>query len=166
MNTKTKNIIALTAVISTLTLSGCVSTNASKTGGSDYRTAETRKAGEVQYGTLMNVRTVSIRENEGNEARNAGSLGSGGAILGGTVGSGMGDSGSAKGALLGMLVGAVAGAVTSNTIGEVEGWEMDVQLPDSKIIVVVQAKKENEQFNTGMKVRVVKYGDVFRVTAI
>lgn len=166
MKTTTKNIITIAAMVSTLSLAGCVTTNASKTGGSDYRTAETRKAGEVQYGTLMNVRTVSIRENERAEAANNRSVGSGGAILGGALGSGMGDSGSAKGALLGMLIGAVAGAVTSDKMGEVEGWEMDVQLPDGKIIVVVQAKKENETFTNGMKVRVVKYGETFRVTAV
>jgi outer membrane lipoprotein SlyB len=166
MKQHSKNVILATAMLASITLSGCVTTNASKTGGSDYRTAETRKAGEVQYGTLMNVRTVSIRENENVENRNASSLGSGGAILGGTLGSGLGDSGSAKGALFGLLAGAIAGAVTANAVGEVEGWEVDVQLPDGKIIVVVQAKKEGETFTSGMKVRVVKYGDVYRVTAV
>ena len=166
MKTAIQTTLLATSIISTLALSGCVTTNASKTGGSDYRTAVTRKAGEVQYGTLVNVRTVAIRENESVENRNAGSLGSGGAILGGTLGSGLGDSGSAKGALLGLLVGAVAGAVTANSMGEVEGWEVDVQLPDGKMIVVVQAKKDNEQFTAGMKVRVVKYGDVYRVTPV
>ncbi|MCH9742403.1 MAG: hypothetical protein K0U21_04235 [Proteobacteria bacterium] len=166
MQTTPKRIITISAIITSLTLSGCVTTNASKTGGSDYRTAETRKAGEVQYGTLINVRTVSIRENEGAEAANNRSVGTGGAILGGTLGSGMGDSGSAKGALIGMLVGAVAGAVTSNSVSEVDGWEIDVQLADGKTIVVVQAKKENENFTNGMKVRVVKYGETYRVTPV
>jgi outer membrane lipoprotein SlyB len=164
MKLLTKTTIVSLAIVATM-LSGCVTTNASKTGGSDYRTAETRKAGEVKYGTLMNVRTVSIRENEGVENRNARSLGAGGAILGGTLGSGLGDGG-VQGALLGVLAGAVAGAVASNSIGEVEGWEVDVQLPDGKIIVVVQAKKDNEQFAAGMKVRVVKYGNILRVSPL
>lgn len=59
--------------------------------------------------------------------------GSGGALLGG-------NSNGLNGALIGGLIGAVAGAVASNAISETEDWEMDVQLPDGKIIVVVQAK--------------------------
>lgn len=143
-------------------MSGCMSTNASKTGGSDYRTAETRKAGEVQYGQIVGLRTVTIRENEGAEARNAGAMGSGGALLGGVVG---GNSNGLNGALIGGLIGAVAGAVASNAIGETEGWEMDVRLPDGKIIVVVQAKNEKESFSKGQNVRVVKYGDTYRVSS-
>ncbi len=156
---KLATVVLTAAVISVL--SGCMATNASKTGGSDYRTGEVRKAGEVQYGTLMGVRTVTIRENEGTEARNAGSLGTGGALLGGTIG---GNSNGLNGAIIGGLIGAVAGAMASDKLGEVEGYEMDVQLPDGKVIVVVQAKKEGENFSSGMKVRVVKYGDTYRVT--
>lgn len=104
---------------------------------------------------------MTIRENEGAEARNAGAMGSGGALLGGVVG---GNSNGLNGMLLGGLIGAVAGAVASDKMGEVDGWEIDVQLPDGKIIVVVQAKKEGETFASGMKVRVVKYGDTYRVS--
>lgn len=158
-----KKAILAGAVAVTLTtvLSGCMATNASKTGGSDYRTAETRKAGEVQYGVVAGVRSITIRENEGAEARNAGAMGSGGALLGGVVG---GNSNGLNGAIIGGLIGAVAGAVASNSIGEVDGWEIDVQMPDGKIIVVVQAKKEGETFASGMKVRVVKYGETYRVS--
>lgn len=157
-----KKTVSLALTLAALTgLSGCVATNASKTGSSDYRTGEVRKAGEIQYGTLMGVRTVTIRENEGAEARNAGSMGTGGALLGGTIG---GNSNGLNGAIIGGLIGAVAGAMVSDKLGEVEGLEMDVQLPDGKVIVVVQTKKEGENFQLGMKVRVVKYGETYRVT--
>lgn len=156
-----RKTLIIGSLITTSLLSGCMATNATKTGGSDYRTAETRKAGEVQYGVIAGVRSVTIRENEGAEARNAGAMGSGGALLGGVVG---GNSNGLNGMLIGGLIGAVAGAVASDKMGEVDGWEVDVQLPDGKIIVVVQAKKEGENFASGMKVRVVKYGDTYRVS--
>lgn len=157
--------IAITFLASSITLTGCVTTNASKTGGNDYRAAETRKAGEVIYGTLLGVRSVIIRENEGADNANGRSLGTGGALAGATIGSGLGDSGNAKGAIFGALIGAVVGAVANNSsLTETEGWELDVQTPDGRVIVVVQAKKENESYTPGMKVRVVKYGDTFRVT--
>ena len=158
---KTSLLLAVTASVGVATLSGCMATNASKTSGSAYRTAETRKAGEVQYGVVAGVRTVTIRENEGTAAHNAHAMGSGGAVLGGVMG---GNSNGLNGMLLGGLIGAVAGSLASDKLGEVEGWEVDVQLPDGKIIVVVQAKKEGETFASGMKVRVVKYGDTYRIS--
>lgn len=158
---KTSLLLVGAISVGVTTLSGCIATNASKTGGSDYRTAETRKAGEVQYGVIAGVRTVTIRENEGTAGHNAHTMGSGGAVLGGVMG---GNSNGLNGALLGGLIGAVAGSLASDKLGEVEGWEVDVQLPDGKIIVVVQAKKEGETFASGMKVRVVKYGDTYRIS--
>jgi outer membrane lipoprotein SlyB len=159
-----KVIVLSATLLSTALLSGCMQSNAARTTGNDYRTSEVRQAGEVQYGKLMNVRTVRINENHQDSQMNSTGIGTGGAVLGGVIGNNMGGN---NGMLIGGLLGAAAGALASNaTVGETDGWEMDIQLSSGQVIVVVQAKAQTDNFVTGMQVRVVRYGNTYRVSAL
>ncbi len=149
----------LAVIISSTALTGCVTSNASKTTGNDYRTSEVRQAGEVFYGELLQIRNVTIHENERTQDRNQSQLGAGGALVGGVIG---GNSNGLNGMIIGGLIGAAAGAMASGALSETPGYEMDIRLPNGQVIVVTQAKKEGEVF--GSRVRVVKYGNTYRVT--
>jgi outer membrane lipoprotein SlyB len=156
--TRTLSLALLLA--STSLISGCSTTQADKTGGSDYTAGEARTVGHVMYGTITHLRSVTIRENPRDAQRRAEQLGSAGSTIGAIAGM---KSDSTAGIIIGSLVGAFAGTALAEDSQEFPAWELDIEM-HGETLVIVQAKNEKDHFTVGMPVRVVQMGSLYRVT--
>ena len=121
---------------------------APKQGQDIYRAGEVGVSRAIEFGTVLNVRDVTIAaENRGN-----------GALLGAGVGGGSsGYVGDGSGQTWAVVGGAIAGAVIGNMIeenlGEKNGYEYTLEMLDGDVKTIVQEKVEGEKvFKPGDKV--------------
>lgn len=139
---------ALVAAVPAFFGSGC----ASSTSGNVYSRETTRRAQEVQTGTVQSVDAVEIQGERSGVGAVAG--GAAGGVAGSTIGRG---SGSTLAAVGGALAGAAAGAFAEEEITGAKGQEITVQLESGKTIVVVQ--EADTEFQPGDRVRVITAPD-------
>ena len=142
--------LALVAVtlLGSASVVGCAGYAAS---GQSYPQQATRTVYQVEYGNVIDARTVEI---EGSPSI----IGLwGGASVGRAIGGGGGDEGATQAVLeaLGTVAGAVAGRAIEKNVTSEEGLEITVELDSSDIIAVVQSR--DEEFAPGDRVRVL-YG--------
>ena len=127
-------------------LGGC----ASNYSGTQYAGhSETRQAQTVQYGHVVSVQDVMIEENQN------GTLGAiGGGVAGGVLGSLIGHGrGSVVASVGGAMLGAGAGYLAEKSLGKQRGYEITVELDNTKEhISVVQGA--DISFAEGERVRV------------
>lgn len=144
---------ALVAVMA-FTSTACVS----NLKGDTYSRDEARRAQEVNYGTVQNVRLVVIEGTKSNVGTAAGG------VIGGIAGSTVGDgTGSALGTAVGAVIGGLFGAAAEEGMTRQQGVEVTVQMEDGRLLAVVQGQSE-ENFVVGERVRVIgSYGNL-RVT--
>lgn len=153
---KMKNVAVLVIALSTLTLTGCLSTSS----GNVYRASEVKTAQRVTYGTVVSTRPVQIAADSG--MLNVGSVS--GAVLGGLAGNTIGGG---SGRLLttagGVLLGGLAGNAIDQGVRKEEGVEIVVKVDGTgENIAVVQSA--DTFFSIGQRVRLVGSGKDLRVT--
>lgn len=149
-----KQVVAITAVVLALGLSGC----ASRQTGDVYTRGEARQPATVQYGTIVALRPVTI---EGTKSPIGGAAGSiAGGIAGSTVGGGRG---SAISAVIGAVAGGLLGSMAEEGITRASGVEIIVRLSGGGDRAYVQELQANERFNVGDQVRILSTGSNSRV---
>lgn len=127
-----------------LALTGCKE----RPGQNDYSEAEAGMSRSVQFGTVLNVREVTIHD------KNTGT----GALVGGAAGAGAGSAigqGSGKGwAIIGTAIaGAIIGSVAEDSVNQHQGLEYVVQLQSGEVKTIVQEVGEGDViFAAGDKV--------------
>ncbi len=144
--------------LAVLTLAGC--TNSSIYSGDVYTGNQAKTVREVSYGTVMNVRPVTIQAEESG-------LGSiSGAVLGGVLGNSVGGG---KGRNITTAVGAIAGGMAGSKAGqkmaEVQAVELEIKTDEGKTIAVVQ-KQDISIFRPGQRVRMVGSGSSMNVSPL
>ncbi|MFM2319094.1 MAG: hypothetical protein RLZZ215_1715 [Pseudomonadota bacterium] len=112
-----------------------------------YSTTQAGTLQEVQFGTVVAVRSVSIQQNSSETGQVAGG------IIGGVAGS---DLGQGKGQVVGSVAGAVAGGAIGSLIDratEVKpGLEITVKLQNDKIVALAQIADEIFQVGDSVKI--------------
>lgn len=122
-----------------------------------YTTAQAGTLQEVQFGTVVAVRNITIQQNSSETGELAGGII--GAVAGSEVGKGKGQ-----------IVGGVAGAVAGGAIGSIidrnvqarAGLEITVRLQDGRTVAVAQVA--DQSFNIGDDVRIISQNGKARVT--
>ncbi len=124
----------------------------------DYGNAETRRAGEVEYGVVTNSREVSI------QGETSGVGASVGGVLGALAGSrlGGGDARYAVGLLSG-AAGAMLGRGAESIYQRSQGTEVSVMSDSGSHIAVVQPKVDD--FYVGQRVRIIRMPSSVRVVS-
>ena len=143
----------LLAVVATLTLAGCVSSNS----GSVYSRDEARREATIREGVVDSVRSVTLEGTKSPIGTLAG--GAVGGIAGSNIGGG---SGQAVGAILGAIAGGMVGSAAEEGITRKAGYEITVRLNNGELRSIVQ--EADEEFRVGERVRLVSQGGVTRVT--
>ncbi len=144
--------------LAVLTLAGC--TNSGVYSGDVYTGNQAKTVREVSYGTVLNVRPVTIQAEESG-------LGTiSGAVLGGVVGNSVGGG---RGRNITTAVGAIAGGMAGNKAGqklaEVHAVELEIKTDEGKTIAVVQ-KQDVSMFRAGQRVRMVGSGRSMNVSPL
>ncbi|WP_051246248.1 glycine zipper domain-containing protein [Thioalkalivibrio sp. ALE19] len=148
------------AIITTAFLVGCANT---PVGSGDYGVNQTRSAGSVETGKVVDIREVTIRE----DSRTAfGSRGGVGAAAGAAAGALLGDNvGSGRGRQVARTVGAGAGAVAGSHVdrelASQSGLEIEVRKSNGRHVVVTQG--DDQDFHVGQHVRLIEHGRTYRV---
>ncbi|MBY0572610.1 MAG: glycine zipper 2TM domain-containing protein [Undibacterium sp.] len=147
------SLIAL-AIVSTWTLSACVSTSNS---GSVYRPYQTQNEMTVRLGVVDSVREVSIEKGH----NGVGTLT--GAALGGLAGSSLGGGrGSTATGIVGALVGGIVGSNVEANATQRRGLEITVRLDSGELKAITQ--EADEAFRPGDRVRLLSDRRTTRVT--
>lgn len=138
-----------------LLLAGCASSLDDKT----YSRGEAKRVHTIEFGTLEAINSVTIEGDRGNLSRFAG------AVVGGIAGSSIG---SGKGSQLGASIGAIAGSIAGGEVEEratrAAGLELTVRKDNGELISVVQEAVDDERFEIGQRVKLVRSRDGVRVT--
>lgn len=136
-------------------LAGCASSLDDQT----YSRDEARKVQTVEFGTLEGINTVTLEGDSGGLSKFAG------AIVGGIAGSTLGGG---KGQSLTTAAGAIAGSVAGGAVEEkatrAKGLELTVRMDSGQLISVVQEASDEERFDIGGRVRLLRSGGNVRVT--
>ncbi|MBT8135700.1 MAG: hypothetical protein KJO54_01670 [Gammaproteobacteria bacterium] len=136
-------------------LSGCLA----RLTGDHYGRHEARVPQQVTYGTIEELRLVSI---EGTKSRIGPLIG---AIIGGTAFEEVGDGRGRKVMkVVGASVGGVAGAAVEEGVTRRKGVEITVTLRDGDTIAVVQEIDPKTDFRVGDSVRVLFLDGYARIT--
>ena len=142
MNKKFNLTLIATIILGTLCLTGCDDFS-----GNQYSATQVKSVSNVSYGTIVGIREVKARINQGNIGGAAGTLG--GAVLGGVVGHALG--GGAKtsiGAGIGSITGMVAGYAIGNRNVKVK--EYTIRADNGNIVAITQ--KEPPVLSVGQRV--------------
>lgn len=132
-------------LLATLTLAACASSRA----GNVYSRDEARQPLAVSYGTVLEVKPVTI---EGTKSPVGAIMGgAAGAALGNTIGGGTGRTAAT---VLGGIVGVLAGSALEEGVTQKEGLEIVVELDDGQIVAVVQ--EADDVYRVGDRVRLLK----------
>lgn len=136
-------------------LAGCASTLDDQT----YSRDEARRVQTIEFGTLEALDSVTL------EGERSGISNVAGAVVGGIAGSTVGGG---KGAQLTSVLGAIAGSVAGESIQEratrAPGLQLTVRLDTGGLISVVQEASDEERFEIGQRVRIVRSGGEVRVS--
>lgn len=126
------------------------------TSGGEYRRDAALQSGEVDEGTIIQVRKVILQSTA--FARNAGTAAGGaiGAAAGASLGKG---NGKLPRAILGGVIGAGVGMATGEALSERVSGEIVLQMDNGKKMYIVQ--EDGLQFQKGERVLVLKSGGVW-----
>lgn len=138
-----------------LMLAGCASSLDDKT----YSRDEAKRVHTIEFGTLEEINNVTIEGDRNNLSKVAGAIVGG--IAGSTVGKGTGRQ---LGTALGAIVGGVAGGEVEERATRAKGLELTVRKDSGEIISVVQGAVEEERFEIGQRVKLIRSSDGVRVT--
>lgn len=136
-------------IVLAMFLASCATPTSSNT----YTTEQAGTLHEVQFGTVVSVRPVMIREDGSETGKVAGG------VIGGVAGSEIGEG-------KGQIVGSVAGAVIGGTVGMVvdkslqskQGVEITVRLEEGKLVALAQLADEPFQIGDPVKILTAKNG--------
>ncbi|MBR1944449.1 MAG: glycine zipper 2TM domain-containing protein [Alphaproteobacteria bacterium] len=130
MNIKSNVTLIVSLIIGSLMFTGCDDFS-----GDQYSAAQVKSVSNVSYGTIVGIRSVKARVNQGTTGGAAGTLGGG--VLGGVVGNALGGS---KGTLIGAGIGALGGAAAGYAIGNrnVNVKEYTIQVDNGNTIAITQ----------------------------
>lgn len=144
------NILAIFALLTLVaTLPACAPPS---TSGQVYSREQARISHQVFFGTVLEVRAVTI------EGTQSGVGAVAGGILGGIAGSGIGGgTGRRLATATGAIAGAAAGSAVEKGATTVQGVELTVELDNGEIIAVVQ--ESDVPFYDGDRVRVLRSRD-------
>lgn len=153
----TANIVKKLSVIflPLFVLAGCASSLDDKT----YSRDEAKRVHTIEFGTLEEINSVLIEGDRNNISKFAGAVVGG--IAGSTVGSGTGRQ---LGTALGAIAGSVAGGEVEERATRAKGLELTVRKDSGEIISVVQEAVEEERFEIGQRVKLIRSRDGIRVT--
>lgn len=136
-------------------LAGCASSLDDKT----YSRSEAKRVHTIEFGTIEAINNVKIEGERSNLSKFAGAIVGG--IAGSTVGSGTGRQ---LGTAVGAIAGSVAGGEAEELATRAKGLEFTVRKDNGDLISVVQAAVEEERFEIGQRVKLVRSSDGVRVT--
>lgn len=149
-----KNILFLTLVVGTLTISGCA---VQPDSANVYQSRQTMGEQSVRMGVIESLRNVVIDSGRSG----VGTLG--GAALGGLAGSTVGQgNGSIAAAIGGAIAGGLIGQHVEQNMNNRPGLEITVRLDNGALTAITQSA--DEQFNVGDRVRLLSDGRSTRVT--
>ncbi len=148
LNNKITIPTIIAAVAVALILTGCVQSHS----GQVYSQGQAQKSMHVYYGTIIELREVTI------EGSNSGA----GAVIGGVAGGVVGSTiGSGRGRTLatvgGALAGLAAGSAVEKKAGTKKAIEFTVELDDGRVMAVVQ--EDGAYYRIGDRVRLLQGGD-------
>lgn len=157
MNTKTHHYQILMGLIALLILGGCANNSLT---GDTYSREDARKVQTVEFGEVMSVRPVII---EGDREGIVGNLG--GTLIGGIAGSAVGDGrGRAISTVIGSAIGGIAGQAAEEKATRKQGQEIQIRKDNGTVISVVQEVKDQQFFQAGDRVRLLKVNGLTRVS--
>ena len=134
---------ACTLLLPAALLAGCTNAPASNT----YTTAQAGSLQEVQYGTIVSVRNVMIKEDSAETGKLAGG------VIGGVAGSDLGlGKGQIVGGVAGAVIGSTVGMVVDSTVQAKPGVELTIKLEDGKTVALAQLA--DEPFRLGEQVKI------------
>jgi outer membrane lipoprotein SlyB len=139
---------AITVIAAALLLTGCVQSHS----GQVYSQDQAQRSMHVYYGTIIELREVTIEGSSSGAGAVIGGIAGG--VLGSTIGSGRGRTLAAVG---GALAGAAGGAVVEKGAGTKQAVEFTVELDDGRIMAVVQ--EDGAYYRIGDRVRLLQGGD-------
>jgi len=145
---KSAILISVVAISAALLLCGCVQSRS----GQVYSQGQAQRSMHVYYGTIIELREVTI---EGTNSGAGAVLGGiAGGVLGSTIGSGRGRTLATVG---GALAGAAGGAAIEKGSGTRSAIEFTVELDDGRIMAIVQ--EDGAYYRIGDRVRLLQGGD-------
>jgi outer membrane lipoprotein SlyB len=148
--TAKNNILAILALFTfVVALPGCAPPS---TSGQVYSRDQARISHQVFFGTVLEVRPVTI------EGTQSGAGAVAGGLLGGIAGSGIGGgTGRGLATVTGAIVGATAGSAVEKSATTVQGVEVTVELDNGELVAIVQ--QADVSFLDGDRVRVLRSQD-------
>ena len=144
MNKKFNLTLIASIIFGALCLTGCDDFS-----GDQYSATQVKSVSNVSYGTIVGIREVKARVNQGNAGGTAGTLGGG--VLGGVVGHALG--GGAKTAI-GAGIGALGGMAAGYAIGNrnVKVKEYTIRADNGNTVAITQ--KEPPVLSVGQRVAI------------
>ena len=146
---KLKSVVVYSMMSSMLFAAGC----ADNYSGDTYASNRSGIVQNVSYGTVTNIRQVTIQDDSSNMPIGAVAGAVVGGILGHSVGGGTGKQLATVG---GVVAGGLAGNAIQNQTGKTTGVEVEIRLDNGQTIAVVQ--KMDPNFQIGSRVRLVDAG--------
>ena len=146
---KLKSVVVYSMMSSMLFAAGC----ADNYSGDTYASNRSGIVQNVSYGTVTNIRQVTIQDDSSNMPIGAVAGAVVGGILGHSVGGGTGKQLATVG---GVVAGGLAGNAIQNQTGKTTGMEVEIRLDNGQTIAVVQ--KMDPNFQIGSRVRLVDAG--------
>ena len=137
------------AMLGTLLLtSGCTTSQS----GQVYSQGQAQKSLSVYYGTIIELREVTIEGSSSGAGTVIGGIAGG--VAGSTIGSGRGRTLAALG---GALAGAAAGSAVEKKSGTKAAMEFTIELDNGRLMAVVQ--EQDGYYRVGDRVRLLQGGD-------
>ncbi|NRP10047.1 MULTISPECIES: glycine zipper 2TM domain-containing protein [unclassified Marinobacterium] len=147
----------LIGAVAAVALTGCMQQNLQ---GTAYTAADARQVQTVEYATVEQVTPVIINGDPNNPV----GVGAG-AIVGGIAGSTIGGGkGSSIATVLGAVAGGIAGSKIQENSSQTQGQEIQLLMDKGGRISIVQGVQNNLFFRPGDKVRVLRSGNIVRVS--
>ncbi|WP_175156525.1 MULTISPECIES: glycine zipper 2TM domain-containing protein [Achromobacter] len=154
---KTRRAAAVTTVVMAGLLAGCANQSAS---GGVYSYQQAQQVQQVQSGTVLSARPITIQA-----SYNSGAGVAAGSTLGGLAGSFIGNhKGSYVAAALGALIGGIAGNSVERKVSQAAGIEVIVRLDSGQMQAVAQ--EADVPLKPGQRVNVLSGAGATRVVPI
>lgn len=138
----------LTICLLALTFSGCGTSQS----GQVYSSGQAQKSLSVYYGTIIELRQVTIQDKTSGAGAVVGGVAGG--VIGSTIGSGRGRTLATVG---GALAGLAAGNAIEKQAGTKSAVEFTIELDSGRMMAVVQ--EDGAYYRVGDRVRLLQAGD-------
>ncbi len=136
--------------------------------GSSYGQFEAQNEMQIQYGKILDERSVTIRGDVNQPINGISAPSVEGALvgsaIGGAIGSHSGNNGwdNWRSTILGSTAGAIGGAIVGNAIAnkeaQVPGIQLTIKMDNNKVVSIVQQADPKVTFSIGERVAVVRSG--------